>query len=57
MRYQIYVALCMLGMFGFFQLCRYLIYSTSEGFSAGVATGVALTIVLVFIAEKVDAKR
>lgn len=55
MRFQIYVALCMLGMFSFYSLCEYLVYSFSLDFAVGLGTGTAITIIFVFLAERTRA--
>lgn len=52
----LYFAICIAGMIGFFYLCRFLIYSVSLEFGMGVATGVGMTIVLMWLAERVQAR-
>lgn len=45
---------CTAGMVGFFFLVKFLVTGISEGFGDGLFTGVFLTILLVWGAEKVS---
>lgn len=56
LRALIYFSLCTLGMTGFWYLCDFLITHTSEAFSDGLVIGVAITIVLVYLAERVSGR-
>jgi hypothetical protein len=52
----IYFALCIAGMIGFFYLCRWVVYSTTFDFAMGLGTGVAATVTLFYVAEKVQSR-
>jgi hypothetical protein len=56
LRKLIYFTLCTAGMIGFWYLCDFLVNGTSKAFSDGLVVGVAMTIILVFLAERAEGR-
>jgi hypothetical protein len=52
----LYVLICIAGMIGFFYLCRWAVYSFSFDFAMGLGTGVGATVLLFYIAERVQTR-
>jgi hypothetical protein len=57
MRRFLAYAFCIAGMIGFFFVIKFLVTGISEGFGDGLFTGVFLTIILMWGAERVSASK